>query len=85
MEFTLQLTKAHEIKAIIDTLKPVTEWHMTAKVWNAAHVARVYVNDPKGKTAAIINIDKAGQVTAKWQPGHSMTRNEIAHRLGLAL
>jgi hypothetical protein len=68
-----------ELKAIIDTTKPVTEWRMTATVQGN----QVIVRDRKGKAAAILEIGVDGKVSGKWQAGHSMTRNELAARLGI--
>lgn len=88
MENTAQLDKANTIKALVDASKPVTEWGMTSNIWarpdgNGGHVVRVYLNTKKRKLAAILNISDKGLVTAEWQPGHSMTRNELCGVLGV--
>jgi hypothetical protein len=74
------MSTTQEIKAIVDTTKPVTEWHMTATVQGNS----IIVKDRKGKTAATLDIDPSnGKVSGKWQAGHSLTRNELSARLGI--
>ena len=87
MEDTLRIEKANAIKAQIDQTVPVAKWGFTAAVWtkivpgaNACDpktLVRVYVNDKKAKAAAIIIIGEDGKLTAGWQSGHSLTRNEL--------
>ena len=49
-----------------------------AAVWTSLKGdVRVYVNDKKRNASAILIIDQDGNVNPQWQPGHSMTRNEL--------
>lgn len=74
-----QVAKAAELKAKIDTLRPVTDWKFSSRIWTGANNnVRVYVNDKKGKTAAVLIVHENCTVTPEWQAGHSMTRNEIS-------
>jgi hypothetical protein len=77
-----RIEKANAIKAQIDQTAPVAKWGFTAAVWTKvvpgpATLVRVYVNDKKGKAAAILIIADDGEIIAEWQAGHSMTRNEL--------
>jgi hypothetical protein len=87
MENELRVAKAKEIKSQIDHTKPVTNWGFTANVWtrpdSQGGLVRVYVNDKKNKPAAIIHVGLDGEVTAEWQKGHSMTRDELRAALGV--
>lgn len=88
MENKVQLDKANEVKALVDASKPVIEWGMTSNIWTApdghgGYRVRVYVNDKKRKSAAVISVSADGSVSAEWQSGHSMTRNELRGVLGV--
>ena len=84
MENEVRIETAKSLKAAIDKTKPVTDWGFSATVWNNLKGdIRVYVNDKKRLAAAIFLIDQDGNVTAQWQAGHSMTRNELRAALGV--
>jgi hypothetical protein len=92
MENNLRIERANEIKAIVDRTKPVTAWGMTASVWTSPQAkddkdkprnVRVYVNDKKRQQAAVIVINEDGSLSAEWQKGHSLTRDELRAALGV--
>ena len=74
----------HKLAEEVSSTKPCTAWRFTAKAWTAIGAARVYVNDRKGRMVAILIINpEDGSITGIWQPGYSLTRNELQKALGI--